>query len=211
MSELINQDIFDLAASNKEQEFISTVLRTELDAFEDMMDSLGGFPFVGFLIKCGAIGKRYFDFRFIQKIARFLSKGQEIPIDKKVKFLDNLTPKRRKKIFDYVIHYLFHAEDEEKADIMGLIYRSRVLEEIDDEMFLRLCSVIDKAFVSDLKALPEYIEENRENSISAQSYINLGLIDNFIGGIWRDYPKYELNQVGKKLYEILDSDGWFES
>ena len=211
MSELINQDIFDLAASNKEQEFISTVLRTELDAFADMMDSLGGFPFVGFLIKCGAIGKRYFDFRFIQIIARFLSKGQEIPIDKKVIFLDNLTPKRRKKIFDYVIHYLFHAEDDEKADIMGLIYRSRVLEEIDDEMFLRLCSIVDKAFISDLKALPEYIEENRENSITTQSFINLGLIDNYLGGTWVDHDKSELNQVGRKLYHILNSAGWFES
>lgn len=211
MSELINQDIFDLAASNKEQEFISTVLQTELDAFGDIMDSLASFPFVGFFIKCGVIGKRYFDFRFIQKIARFLSNGQEIPIDKKVKFLDSLTPKRRKKIFDYVIHYLFHAEDDEKADIMGFIYRARVLDEIDDEMFLRLCSIVNRSFISDFKALPKYIEENRENSIEAQNFINLGLIDNYIGGVWKDYDSYELNQVGRKLHEILNSVGWFDS
>jgi hypothetical protein len=211
MSELINQDIFDLAASNKEQEFISTVLQTELDAFGDIMDSLASFPFIGFFIKCGVIGKRYFDFRFIQKIARFLSNGQEIPIDKKVKFLDSLTPKRRKKIFDYVIHYLFHAEDDEKADIMGFIYRARVLDEIDDEMFLRLCSIVNRSFISDFKALPKYIEENRENSIEAQNFINLGLIDNYIGGVWKDYDSYELNQVGRKLHEILNSVGWFDS
>lgn len=211
MSELINQDIFDLAASNKEQEFISTVLRTELDEFGDIMDSLAGFPFVGFFIKCGIIGKRYFDFRFIQKVARFLSKGQEIPIGKKEKFLDSLTPKRRTKIYDYVVHYLFHAEDDEKADIMGLIYRTRVLDEIDDEMFLRLCSIVNKAFISDLKALPKYIEENSENSIEAQNFINLGLIDNYLGGVWKDYDSYELNQVGRKLHEVLNSEGWFNS
>ena len=211
MSELINQDIFDLAASNKEQEFISTVSRTELDAFGDIMDSLAGFPFVGFFIKCGVIGKRYFDFRFIQKIARFLSKGQEIPIDKKVKFLESLTPKRRKKLFDYVIHYLFHAEEDEKADIMGFIYRARVLDEIDDEIFLRLCSIVNRSFISDLKALPEYIEENRDNSIITQNLINLGLINNYLGGTWVSYDKSELNQVGRKLYDILNSAVWFVS
>lgn len=211
MSGLVNQDISDLATSKKEQEFISTVLQTELDAFADMMDSLGGFPFVGFLIKCGMIGKRYLDFRFIKKIARFLSKEQDIPIEKKIQFLDSLTPKQRKKISDYVTHYLFHAEDDEKADIMGLIYRVRVLEEIDDEMFLRLCSIVDKAFVSDLKALPNYIEENRENNITTQTFINLGLIDNDLGGTWKRYDKSKLNQVGRKLYEILNSDDWFES
>ena len=211
MSELINQDISDLATSNKEQEFISTVLQTELDAFADMMDSLAGFPFVGFLIKCGMIGKRYLDFRFVKKIARFLSKEQDIPIEKKIQFLDSLTPKQRKKISDYVTHYLFHAEDDEKADIMGILYRSIVLEEIDDEMFLRLCSIVDKAFISDLKALPQFIEENRENSIETQSFINLGLIDNNLGGLWQGYPKTELNGIGKKLYEILNSVGWFES
>ncbi len=211
MSELINQDIFDLAASNKEQEFISTVLRTELDAFGDIMDSLAGFPFVGFFIKCGVIGKRYIDIRFIKKIAYFLSKGQDIPIEKKRQFLDSFVPKQRKMIVDYLIHYLYHVEDDEKAKIMGLLYRMRVLDEIDNNLFLRLCSIIDKVFISDLRALPQFIEENRENSIEAQSFINLGLIDNNLGGLWQGYPKTVLNGIGKKLYEILQSDNWFNN
>lgn len=207
----MKEDLFDLAISNKESEFVSKSLDSELEVFGDIVDSFSGFPFVGSLIKLGMIGKGYMDCRFMRKIARFLSKGQEIPIDRKIKFLDNLTPKRRKKIFDYVIHYLFHAEDDEKADIMGLIYRARMLDDIDDEMFLRLCSIVDKAFVYDLEALPKYIEENRENTITTQNFINLGLIDNYLGGTWVDYDKSVLNQVGRKLYEILNSKGWFES
>ena len=37
------------------------------------------------------------------------------------------------------------------------------------------------------------------------------MIDNNLGGTWVDYDKSELNQVGRKLYEILNSAGWFES
>lgn len=211
MSKLMNQDIFDLAVSNKEQEFISAVLKAERDVFVDIFDSLADFPFIGSLIKLGMIGKRYVDYRYIKKLARFLSKGQDIPIEKKKRFLDSLTPMRRMKLFDYVIHYLFHAEDDEKAEIMGFLYRARVLDEINDIMFLRLCSIVDKAFVYDLRALPEYIKENRDNSITTQNFINLGLIDNYLGGTWVDYDKSELNQVGRKLHEILNSVGWFDS
>lgn len=207
----MREDIFDLAISNRESEFISDTLGSELEVFGDIIDSFIDFPFIGSLIKLGRIGKGYMDCRFMQKIAYFLSKGQDIPIEKKRQFLDSLVPKQRKMFFDYLIHYLYHAEDDEKAKIMGLLYRMRVLDEIDNNIFLRLCSIVDKAFISDLKALPQFIEENRENSIEAQSFINLGLIDNNLGGLWQGYPKTELNGIGKKLYEILNSVGWFES
>lgn len=75
----------------------------------------------------------------------------------------------------------FCAEDDAKADVMGYIYKERVHGRIDDEMFLRLCSIVDRAFVLDLRVLPKYVENNSEESIEVNSYINLGLIDNYVG------------------------------
>lgn len=109
------------------------------------------------------------------------------------------------------MHYLLRAEDDAKADIMGYIYKERVYGRIDDEMFLRLCSIVDRAFVFDLRALSKYVENNTEESIEANNYINLGLIDNFVGGYWVDEPAYVLNEVGKALHRIMAQNGWYNN
>ena len=93
---------------------------------------------------------------------------------------------------------------------MGYIYKERVYGRIDDEMFLRLCSIVDRAFVFDLRALPKHIEENTEDSVEANSYINLGLIDNYVGGYWKNVPSYVLNKTGIVLHQILNNNGWYE-
>lgn len=109
-----------------------------------------------------------------------------------------------------MIHYLLRAEDSAKADIMGYIYKERVLGNIDDKMFLRLCSIIDKAFVFDLSCLPEFVDPNTGYSIEANNFINLGLMDNFVGGVWVNEPSYELNETGLKLHQILEQNKWYE-
>ena len=75
-------------------------------------------------------------------------------------------------------------------------------------MFLRLCSIIDRSFVDDLRKLKDYINENDEYSVIANNFINLGLMDNYTGGFWKDKSTYQLNEVGKKLYEILNENNW---
>lgn len=40
--------------------------------------------------------------------------------------------------------------------------------------------------------------------------VNLGLIDNFVGGYWKDEPSWVLNQTCRILHDILKSNGWFD-
>lgn len=94
---------------------------------------------------------------------------------------------------DYVMQYLLHAEDDEKATLMGYIYEVYVYGEIDNSMFLRLCSIVDHAFLDDLRELPKYIQKNGEDSIAANNFINLGLMDNYVGGVWINKPSFQLN------------------
>ena len=108
-----------------------------------------------------------------------------------------------------MIHLLSTAEEEDKATIMGSIYKARLLYKINNDEMLRLCSIVTRAFLPDLKRLPDYLEENTDISLEAQSFINLGLIDNFVGEVWKDDESCCLNDTGKLLHDILSESGWF--
>ena len=204
------EDLFDLSLSKKENEFVEYGLNLELDVAADIVETFKEIPYIGSLIKLGWIGVKYHELCYIQKLAKFLEKEQEISESEKEIFLNSLGPKQRKTLHNYLTHYLLHAEDSSKADIMGYIYKERVHMNIDDKMFLRLCSIVDRAFLFDLMSLPEYVETNTEESIEANNFINLGLIDNFVGGYWVDEPSYRLNEVGQILHQILEQNNWYK-
>lgn len=203
------EDIFDLSVSEKEKEFINYGLDIELDVSVDILETLYDMPYIGSLIKLGRIGTKYQELHFIRKLARFLEKEKDIPHSEKEMFLKGINPKQRKVIYEYLTHYLLRAEDDLKADVMGYIYKERIYGLLDDNMFLRLCHIVDRSFISDLKTLPYFTERNADKFPYANNLINLGLIDNYVGGLWKNEPDYELNCVGKILNSILESNGWF--
>ncbi len=209
------EDLFDLAVSKKEREFVKFGLELELDVSSDVIETFCDIPYVGSLVKLGRIGSRFQELHFIRKLAKFLEKEEDIPVEKKEYFLKSLTPKRRKILYEYLTHYLLRAEDDAKADIMGFIYKERVYGRINDEMFLRLCSITDRAFVFDLKFLPHYVEghkyTNDENDLIVNQFINLGLIDNDIDtGAWSYGAIIGLNDIGLNMHRILESNGWYK-
>ena len=208
------EDIFDLSVSKREQEFVKYGLSLELDVSADIAETVCDIPYIGSLIKLGRIGSKFQELHFVRKLARFLDKEKDIPEEEKEKFLNGLSLKQRKKMYEYLTHYLLRAEDDIKADIMGFIYKERVYGRINDEMFLRLCSIVDRSFVFDLRALPEYVEEKKNNDydeIVVNAFMNLGLIDNEIdNGAWGNRTIIELNEIGQTLHQILESNGWYE-
>ena len=109
------------------------------------------------------------------------------------------------------MEYLLRAEDDEKAELMGFVYEECVYGRIDNMMLLRLCSIIDRAFLYDLLELPKYMEENSDDNDAAYNFINLGLIDNYVGGVWKDMPSFLLNNLGHRLYDILNRNNWFDN
>lgn len=205
-----HSDMFDLSMSNKEEEFVKQGLKDNFDVTIDIAQVLSEFPYISSVIKLGLLYGKYSELRFVKKLAAFLKSDVDIPKDKKQSFLNKLSPKDRKKIRDYIVQYLLRAEDDEKAKLMGYVYKERVLGNIENDMFLRLCSIIDRTFLDDLQQLPNYKDANEEYTIEANNFVNLGLIDNEMGGSWKNSPTYELNDVGQKLYEILNENHWFD-
>lgn len=204
-------NIFDLSISEKEKDFVKYGFNADLSISVDILEEFSNFPYIGSLVKLGLFGNKYAEYRFIKKASKFLKKDIEIPLDKKKQFLSNLKSKDRKRIYDYIMEYLLRAEDDEKAELMGFVYEECVYGRIDNMMLLRLCSVIDRAFLYDLLELPKYMEENSDDSDAAYNFINLGLIDNYVGGVWKDMPSFQLNNLGHRLYDILNRNNWFDN
>lgn len=206
-----NEDLLDLSISNREQEFVNKALDLELDVTIDIFEMLSDIPCIGSLLKLGMVGSKYMELQFIKKVAKFLRADIEISQKEKLEFLNKLSVKRRKRMMDYILQYILRAEDDEKADLMGYIYKACVLGQIDYDMFLRLCSIVDHAFLYDLRMLPMYVNRNEEYTIAANNFINLGLIDNSVSGMLVNVPSYKLNGIGLKLHDILEQNKWFIS
>ena len=128
------QDIFELALYRNEDEFVKKSLTSEFEVTVDIVQVLSAFPYIGSLVKLGMIGSKYLELRFIKKLAKFLESDLSIPYNEKERFVNSLKDSDRKKIQDYVVQYLLHAEDDEKAVLMGYLYKSCVLNKIDKVM-----------------------------------------------------------------------------
>lgn len=201
-------NIFDIERSKKDSDFIKQNGELELEVAADIIEICKDVPYVGFLLKLGKVLINIKDWWFTKKLAKFLKASEDIDEETKIQFYSSLSQEDYKRISAYLIHLLSTAEEEDKAIIMGSIYKARLMNKINNDEMLRLCSVIARAFLPDLKSLPDYLEENTNISIEAQSFINLGLIDNFLGGVWTNHESCCLNDTGKLLHDILSESGW---
>ena len=173
-----------------------------------ILDSLVAVPLGGIVVATYKVGVGIADFCLFKKFAHFLEpmSGMEGDVDA---YLEKMSSYEREKLEEYMLSLLSKAESSEKAQIMGLIFRSAVKGEIDNEMMLRLISIVGRSFVADLMELPKYMDESEEFTIAANEFVNLGLINNETGGYWKDRPTLELNDVGSILCRILEKGGWF--
>lgn len=108
---------------------------------------------------------------------------------------------------------LYTAEDAGKAELMGKIYKRRVLGDIDNDMMLRLCSIVNRAYITDLDYLEEYLTVSETNTYITDNLVALGVLAD-VGNIYEENTdewegtgfgptKHTLNEVGRTLYQIL--------
>lgn len=202
-------NIFEIERSKRDADFIKQNGELELEVAADIIETCKDVPYVDSLIKLGKVFITIKDWWFTKKLAKFLTASEDIEEETKNQFYSSLSQEDYKRISAYLIHLLSTAEEEDKATIMGSIYKARLMKRINNNEMLRLCSIVTRAFLPDLKRLPDYLEDNTDISLEAQSFINLGLIDNFIGGVWKDGVSCCLNDTGKLLHDILSESGWF--
>lgn len=204
---MVENDIFDLSVAKEENKFIEKSLLLESDVFSDVLEEMKDFPWVGSLIKLGKVGKGFMDLKFVWKIGRFLKKSEDIEQEKKEAFLANLDKKDRKRMYEYLMHLLYTAEEDRKADVMGMVYRDRIMENIDNDMFLRLCSAVNKVYIDDVAKLEEYVkpiymDDYVSNNLYSAGLLKLSDPEGEDGGLFIGV-RYELNDIGRHLLRIL--------
>jgi hypothetical protein len=204
-------NIFDIQKSKQDKDFVKKNGNVELEVFVDIVETCKDIPLVGSMLKLGKVAINYMEWRYINKLSKFLESSNDLEEDVVNKYILSLTQKDYDRISNFLKHLLYTSEEDEKARVMGMIYKARLLNKIDDNMMLRLCSIINNSFLFDLKKIPLYIKETNFYSLEASNFINWGLIDNYMGGSWLNDASYELNEVGLVLHEILDTENWFDN
>lgn len=211
-----NDTIFDLQQSRADVDFVIKNADLDIEVGAHVLETLINFPYVGSLFKLGQVALSYIDYRFFKKLGRFLKHAYEIPEEKIMKFLEDLSPKDKKRISEYMTQLLYSVEEEEKASIMGKIYVRRVLGDIDNDMMLRLCSIVSRAFISDLSYLGEYQKVTDTNTYVTDNLVALGVLAD-AGNLYEESDegwtstgfgptKHMLNEIGITLYQILNDE-----
>lgn len=208
-------NIFELQQSAQDKEFVLKNGSLEFEVFADILNTAGDLPYIGSLFKLGKVAVNYMDYRFVRKLHFFLEQSELVEPEKKKEFLNSMSEQDNKRISGYLTQLLYSSEEDTKASLMGKIYRSRLLGEIDNNMMLRLCSVVNKAFLPDLDHLAEYVEDNDSYDYIRDNLNSLGLLRDLGGAYQKDDGEWKgmgfgpaihrLNDIGKELLRIKES------
>ena len=105
------------------------------------------------------------------------------------------------------MHLLYTAEEDKKADVMGKVYRDRIMGNISNDIFLRLCSAINKVYIDDVDRLRDYIKPNPKDDYVTNNLYSSGLLQTteskFEGSAFVVGGSYVLNDIGRHLLRIL--------
>lgn len=205
-------NIFEILQSKNDKEFIIKNGSLEFEVFADILKTAEDIPYIGSLYKLGKVAINYMDYRFVKKLHYFLAESGNIEQEKNEEFLNSLDEEANKRISGMLTQLLYTADEDGKATLMGKIYRSRLLGEIDVDMMLRLCSVVNKSFLADLDHLKEYETENASDDYIRDNLNALGLLQD-LGTLHEDAngmdsfgpSSHKLNVVGRELLRIKES------
>lgn len=192
----ITQDIIDLGDAGLREIALKTNLLEELPYFR---------------VAYG-IGKFYGAFRdhfLTKKIIRFLTQFQSLSDTERANMFADLNgdPEERNKVGEHLLAILDKCESAEKADFWGKLFKYYSLGRMTKPELLRNTLIVNNLFVSDLKELPKYYEE-QEKKVFSPALHSMGLLVRTSGGDNRDYDVehdgYMISGLGKQLVEWLE-------
>lgn len=216
-------DIIEYSASQEESQFIQKGINAEIETFGEIISVCENIPYIGNLYKLGKVFADYRDLCFVKRLANFLSKSESIPYEKKREFISSLGDKERKRIGNFLMHALYNSEEDIKAEILGYIYKHRLLgsfsegeanSNAENEYMLRLCHGVNMVYAGNLQYLHEYRNEHENDGISTDDLYHAGFLSMRISGTnsipYTPKTIYQLNVYGYKLDDILNKEGWYE-
>lgn len=193
------------------KEIIVEASEVTLDSF--LSDGvLKEIPFLGVLYKSIKAAKGLREAIFAKKVYKFLSELKSISQEQREEFIFKLEDNKeyKSKVGEKIIVLLEQLDDIDKSTIIGSLFKYTILKEITYDDFLRLSSIVQRAFLPDLNRL------NLAHNLSKETeehFVNLGIMtmkleettysSDFSSNQIRREPimslRYELNSLGRKL------------
>ncbi len=171
-------------------------------------------PILGTTIGLARASKSVRDNLLLKKIGKFftpIAKASEKAGKDLLAKLDQ-DESFKKKLSELIAVYLDKYDAEIKAEYLGILLASCLNGELDHEDFLRMASMIERAYWGDLNRLTEYAAAGSEGITQSLSAVQM---DGFIltsplllGDIGDDENRFnanfEITPLGRKLLDIVD-------
>lgn len=199
----------------KEKDLFVEIRENGVESLSQMADIATEAPIVGGIIKFFKFTNGIREWFFFKKFEKFLIEKDSIDEETQDAFFNNLSREDYKRITGMILYHLEKADEEEKATIIGKIYKSAVIDQITKTEMLRLTAIVSSCFLDDLFALENYIDENEDVSYVTNNLYSQGLLEDcgniynyddgeFVGQKYGP-TKHKLNDLGQKLLKILSS------
>lgn len=171
----ISTEITETIKNEKFQEYISDITEVYLDSFLDD-GVIKDIPILGLLLKTKNIFGTIQEKLFTKKLYSFLKQLENTSADKRVKQIEKIDNdiNYKTKVGEKILYLINSAEDAEKSEFIGLLFKNFLEEVIVYDDFLRCVNCINKINTVDLKLFVEngYYRSEKVSDV----YLNAGLI-----------------------------------
>ena len=216
-SQEVGQALLNDVTRDNLGDLISDISEVVFDQFmnEGVLKEL---PIIGTVIKFYRASVGFRESLLIEKLRKLLNEIKHIPARKRKEYINKLeeNPSYSHTVGQRLIMIIDQLDDMDKPSIIGKLFKAAINEDITYEMFLRLSSIVQKAFLPDLLKLKAVPDLKKLSTLTKEQYVTLGvmsiginpqgkkmIIPSSIGlaASSKDLPSltYEVNSIGKKL------------
>jgi hypothetical protein len=186
------------------------ILELGIDAFSK--DGLvKDIPVVGILAKGYNVVQKIKLIAYVKKVGKFFNELKDIPVAEREKFITQID-KNYKRLFDAIHIQIARLNDEEKARLIGKLFKAAIREEIKIDDFKRYSNMIESVFLPDFVLLEAtsfgLIGRSIKESLYKQGFLdqkrNDAEVQMFAHGSMAKAkrPEYEINDFGKQIIKI---------
>ena len=124
-------------------------------------------------------GARLRDYFYVKKILAFLSELQNISAKQRSEFVDQYlsSEETANKFGERILLLIERSDSVDKSVIYGKIFRYHILGNCTYDETLRLCYMVDKAYLPDLVVLVEYTRNKQETKIMPENMDSFSAIE----------------------------------
>lgn len=202
--------------SDKTRDLIAEGTDTVIDVLSDS-DVIGNVPIAGWAAKTYQALEGTLERRRIKKLENFLVYPSQMTPDEKSKFSSQFEdPNQEEEFGEQMLVLIEQAEDTVKPKIIGRLLVARVKGHFDQNTFMRLCKMVDRAFVEDFHHLSvlrkrenHMADEDIEQSLSSSGFLRFVKNPNdalLVSNLSKS-GSIVLTQYGKWLVDLGLSEG----